>query len=88
MALAGSGDGVAIVPSNAKIPSNDVKAIPVTYRGKPIGRWIFIAWDRRRFLPPFTRSFVDELAAHVRRDFPGRDVSRRLPLLQRPKLAE
>ena len=88
MALASSGEGVAIVPSNVSIPRDGVKVMPVIYRGAPIGRWIFIAWDRRRFLPPFTRSFVDELTAHVRRDFPGRDVSRRLPLLQRPKLAE
>jgi LysR family cyn operon transcriptional activator len=88
MALASSGDGTAIVPSNVRIPSDGVKATPVTYRGAPIGRWAFVAWDRRRFLPPFARSFVDELAAHVRRDYPGRDVARRVPLLRRPKMPE
>lgn len=86
MALAGSGDGVAIVPSNAKIPSNDVKAIPVTYRGRPIGRWVSVVWDRRRFFPPFAQRFVDQLVTHVRRNYPGREVTKHVPPLQRPKL--
>ena len=87
MALAGSGDGAAIVPSNVSIPRAGVKVMPVTYRGMPIGRWIFVAWDRRRFLPPFAQHFVDELAAHVRRDYPGRELSKRVPPLRRPKLS-
>ena len=88
IALAASGDGVAIVPSNVRIPRDSVKAVPVTYRGTPIGRWIFVAWDRRRFFPPFAQHFVDELVAHVRRNYPGRDLAKRVPPLQRPKLSE
>jgi DNA-binding transcriptional LysR family regulator len=88
MALAGSGDGTAIVPSNVRIPRDGVKALPVTYEGLPIGRWIFLAWDRRSFLPPFARFFIDELTTHVRRDYPGRDLIRRVPKLRRPKLQE
>lgn len=88
MALAGSGDGAAIVPSNVSIPRDSVKAIPVTYRGTPIGRWAFVAWDRRRFFPPFAQQFVDELVAHVHRNYPGRDLAKRVPLLRRPKLSE
>ena len=88
MALAGSGDGTAIVPSNVSIPRAGVKAIPVTYRGTPIGRWALVAWDRRRFFPPFAQHFVDELVAHVRRNYPGREVAKRVPLLRRPKLPE
>lgn len=87
MALAASGDGIAIVPSNVNIPGKAVKAIPVTYRGMPIGRWIVAAWDRRRFLPPFARTFVGELAAHVRRNHVGRDVMKRVPPLPKPELA-
>lgn len=88
MALAGSGDGAAIVPSNVSIPRDSVKAIPVTYRGTPIGRWAFVAWDRRRFFLPFAQHFVDELVAHVRRNYPGRDLAKRVPLLRKPKLSE
>jgi hypothetical protein len=79
---------VAIVPSNVSIPRNGVKAIPVTYRGMPIGRWMLAAWHGRRFFPPFAQHFVDELVTHTRRNYPGRDVTKRVPPLRRPKLAE
>jgi DNA-binding transcriptional LysR family regulator len=88
MALAASGDGAAIVPSHGSIPRNGVKALPVTFRGKPIGRWIQAAWDRRRFFPPFAQHFVDELVAHVLRNYPGREVLENAPPLPRPKLRE
>ena len=86
MALASNGDGVAIVPSNVSIPRDGVKAMPVTYRGRPIGRWMFIAWDSRRFFPPFAQQFVDELMAHTRRDYPNHELSKRMPPLRRPKI--
>jgi DNA-binding transcriptional LysR family regulator len=88
MALAGNGEGIAIVPSNVMIPRGRVKAIPVTYHGTPIGRWVLVAWDSRRFFPPFARHFVDELVAHVRRNYPGRTVAGRVPSLRRPKILE
>jgi hypothetical protein len=37
MALAASGEGVAIVPSNVSIPRKGVKTMSVTHRGTPIG---------------------------------------------------
>jgi LysR family cyn operon transcriptional activator len=88
IALSRNGDGAAIVPSNVSIPRYGVKAIPVTYRRVPIGRWMLVAWDRRRFLPPFARHFVDELVAYTRRDYPGRDLANRVPELPRPKVPE
>jgi LysR family transcriptional regulator, cyn operon transcriptional activator len=88
MALAANGNGAAIVTSHVSIPRNGVKAVPVTCRGKPIGRWIQAAWDRRRFFPPFAHHFVDELVAHLRRNYPGRDAVKRAPPLRRPKLRE
>lgn len=88
LALASSGDGVAIVPSNVRIPGRGVKAIPVTWRGAGIGRWIFAAWDSRRFFPPFARYFVDELVAHVRRDYPGRAFTKKVAQLPQPKPRE
>ena len=88
MALAAGGEGVAIVPSNVSIPRKGVKVISVTYRGTPIGRWVLVAWDRRRFFPPFAQHFVNELVAHVRRDYPNRELTKRMPPLRRPKLPE
>jgi hypothetical protein len=49
---------------------------------------MLVAWDRRRFLPPFARHFVDELVAYTRRDYPGRDLANRVPELRRPKVPE
>jgi LysR family cyn operon transcriptional activator len=88
IALASSGDGAAIVPSNVSIPRTGVKAIPVTHRGAAIGRWVFVAWDGRRFFPPFARYFVEELAAYARRNYPGRDLTKGVSQLRRPKLRE
>jgi hypothetical protein len=60
----------------------------VTYRGTPIGRWVLVAWDSRRFFPSFAQNFVNELVTQVRRDYPNRELTKRMPALQRPKLSE
>jgi DNA-binding transcriptional LysR family regulator len=88
MALAASGDGAAIVPSNVSVPRNGVRVIPVTYRGMPIGRWVLASWDGRRSFPPFAQHFVDELVAHARRNYPGREIIKRVPPLRRLKVPE
>jgi hypothetical protein len=44
-----------------------------------------VAWDPQRFLAPYAEQFVAEIVAHCRRDYPGRDLIRRAPLLPRPK---
>jgi LysR family cyn operon transcriptional activator len=88
MALAAGGEGVAIVPSNVSIPRKGVKAMSVTYRGTPIGRWVLVAWDRRRFFPSFAQHFINELVAHLHRDYPNRELTKRMPTLRRPKISE
>jgi LysR family cyn operon transcriptional activator len=84
MALAASGEGVAIVPSNVRIPRDLVRVLPVTSQGAPIGRWIVAAWDAHRFFPLFARQFVDELAQHCKRAYPGRELTRHARPLRRP----
>ena len=86
VALAAVGYGVAIMPSNAQIPNGKIHAMPVVHDKASIGTWSMIAWDPRRFLAPYAEQFVDELVAHVRQDYPGRDVVARAPPLPRPKL--
>jgi LysR family cyn operon transcriptional activator len=71
VALARVGYGIAIVPSNVRIPSDDLRVVPLVQRGAAIGRWLGVAWDPRRFLAPYGEDFVEELA-------------RRAPPLPRP----
>jgi DNA-binding transcriptional LysR family regulator len=84
VALAATDYAIAILPSNAQVPRDTVRAIPLVHRGASIGRWAHIAWDPQRFLAPYAEHFVTELTAYCRRDFPGRDLVKRAPRLPRP----
>jgi len=44
VALAAVGYGIAVVPSNVRIPRAGVRAVPLVQRGAPIGRWLSLAW--------------------------------------------
>ena len=83
--LAQAGYGVAIVPSNVRIPRGRLRAIPIVQRGAPIGRWLSIAWDPRRFLAPYAEQFVTELVALARRPDARPASIRRAPAMPRPK---
>jgi DNA-binding transcriptional LysR family regulator len=85
VSLVSDGYGLAIMPSNAYIPRGKICAIPIVHRKSSIGRWSMMAWDPRRFLASYAKQFVDELAADVRRDFPGRQIISRTPPLPVPK---
>jgi LysR family cyn operon transcriptional activator len=84
VALAAVGYGVAVIPSNALVPRAGVRAMPILLRGVPIGRWNAISWDPQRFLARYAVDFVEELLAHARRGYPGREFTRRAPPLARP----
>ena len=84
IALAQTGYGVAIVPSNVRIPGG-VKAVPILLRGDSVGMWSGISWDPRRFLAPYAAQFVEELVAYARRAYPRPSATRRAPPLPRPK---
>jgi DNA-binding transcriptional LysR family regulator len=85
VALAATGYAIAILPSNATVPREGVRAVPLVHRGASIGRWAQIAWDPQRFLAPYAGQFTAELAVHCRRDFPGRSLIRRAPALPVPR---
>jgi DNA-binding transcriptional LysR family regulator len=85
IALAGSGYGIAIVPSTVQIPQERVSAVALVQRGAPIGRWVRIAWDPQRSLAPYAQRFVDELAPYCQRTYPGRELTRYFPRIPRPK---
>jgi LysR family cyn operon transcriptional activator len=84
LALAAQAHGIAILPSNVALPAGGVVALPLLRRGASIGKWQVVAWDPQRFLAPYARDFVDELAASVERVFPGHGVIREAPPLPKP----
>jgi DNA-binding transcriptional LysR family regulator len=84
LALARTGDDVAIVPSNVAIPARAVHAIPIVHRGVPLGRWTVVAWDPQRFLSPYAEAFIDELVVYCSRHYPGREFVNRVPALPKP----
>jgi DNA-binding transcriptional LysR family regulator len=87
VALAQVAYGIAIVPSNVRIPREGVRAVPLVQRGLPIGRWLSLAWDPRRFLVPYAEEFVEELVAYAKRATAKPGFARHAPPLPRPKEA-
>ena len=85
VALAQAAYGIAIVPSNVRIPRKGLRAVPLVQRGAPIGRWLSLAWDPRRFLAPYAEEFVEELVDHATRASAKSAFTRRAPALPRPK---
>ena len=85
VAVASAGFGIAIVPSNVRIPPKNVHTVPLVMRGIPIGGWSALAWHPQRYLPPYAERFVEEFVAHAQRVNPGRSVVRRAPPIAPPK---
>jgi DNA-binding transcriptional LysR family regulator len=85
ISLAATGFGLAIIPSNARLPRSGVRVVPVIHRGVSVGKWAVIAWHAERFLAPYAAQFVEEIVAHCQREYPGRDLIRRAPALPKPK---
>jgi hypothetical protein len=54
VSLAAAGDGSAVVPQAVLL----VQAVPLFYRGQPIGRWETIAGNSQRLLVPHAHDFV------------------------------
>jgi LysR family cyn operon transcriptional activator len=85
IALAAAGEGIAVIPSNVMVLRAKVRAVPLIYRRTPIGRWQIVAWDPRRFLPPYAEQFIEEIVTYLRRGHPGHDFVKCAPPLPRPK---
>lgn len=87
IALAAAGYGVAIVPSNIVFPRRGLHAVPVVQRGAALGARVAASWNPRRFLPAYGEAFIEELAAHTRKVYPGRDLARGLAARLRQRAA-
>jgi DNA-binding transcriptional LysR family regulator len=79
VALAEAGHGVAVVPSTVRLLSQKVQVLPIVQKRESLGTWGGVVWDPRRSLPIHASTFMDELAAFVRGDFPGKRFDRTAP---------
>lgn len=70
LAMAESGNGVAIVPSTLRIRRYAVRVASVAFQGRPLREPLTLFWDRRRRLPRYAASFCEMLGNHVREVFP------------------
>ena len=83
--MARDGHGVAMVPSPVTVPRDGLRAVTLLHHNASIGRWAVLARDPRHLLARHAATFIDELAAHVQREYPGRALVRRAPPLPLPK---
>ncbi len=86
IALAKAGHGIALVPSPVRISRAGLWVAVVVHRQVPLGQWTVAAWDPQRYLAPYASKFIEEVAAHCRRDYPGREYVRKAPRLPKPKV--
>jgi len=84
IALVKSGYGIAVLPSSVSMLRHGICVLPLVQARRALGRWAIAAWDPQRFLPPYAECFVEDLAAHCERAFPGRHLVQQLPRLARP----
>lgn len=65
--MAEAGNGVAVVPSSARLVSRSLISRPIALRGQPIEFDIGAMWDSRAPLPLYGQRFVAALGAHIQR---------------------
>ena len=83
VALAEAGHGVAVVPSTLEVAARRLEALPILVNRQSLGIWCGVAWDPRRALPVYAKGFMEALARHVRRGYPGSRFDRTAPPVQR-----
>lgn len=66
--LAEGGNGIAIVPSSARIASADLMRRPIMLKGEPISFEICAMWNTLMPPPAYAQRFVEELAAEIGKD--------------------
>jgi DNA-binding transcriptional LysR family regulator len=65
LALAETGQGVAIIPSLLRTDRYALRIIRVTHRRKPLRERLVIQWDNRRPIPLYAVSFCEALAEYM-----------------------
>jgi DNA-binding transcriptional LysR family regulator len=70
LALAETGQGVAIIPSVLRTDRYRLKIARVTHRRKPLRDRFVIQWDKRRPMPNYAQNFCVALAEYMREVLP------------------
>ena len=65
LALAETGQGVAIIPSLLRTDRYTLRIVRVTHRRKPLRERLVIQWDNRRPIPRYAESFCKALAEYM-----------------------
>ena len=66
LALAESGQGVAVIPSMLRTDRYRLKIARITHRRKPLRDRYVIQWDKRRPMPGYAQNFCAALAGYMR----------------------
>jgi DNA-binding transcriptional LysR family regulator len=72
VALAENGQGVAILPSTVRLGSARQRVIPLQHSGKPLGLWMSVIWEAKRYLTPAATSFIQVAYEFTRGHYPGK----------------
>ncbi len=72
LALAGHGNGVAILPSTVSLGRTSQRVIPLRHGGKALGLWMSVIWEGKRYLTPAAKTFIEVAYASTRRRYPGK----------------
>ena len=72
LSLAENGQGVAILPSTVRLGQTRQRVIPLRHAGKPVGLWMSVIWEGKRYLTPAAKTFIDVAYHFTRRRYPGK----------------
>src|ERR1041384_945602 len=70
LALAESGQGIAIIPSLLRTDRYRLRILRVTHRRQPLRERFAIQWDKRRPMPRYADGLCQPLAAYMREVLP------------------
>ena len=84
LAMAETGQGVAIVPSILQTDRWSVRTMRVTHRRQPLRISLALLWDRRRMTASHAEHCGEILADHVRKTFPHGSPARHSNGARRP----
>lgn len=72
LSLAENAQGIAILPSTVRLARTTQKVIPLQHGGKPLGLWMSVIWEGKRYLTPAAKTFIDVAYQFTRRRYPGK----------------
>lgn len=70
LALAETGHGVAVIPSQFHTARYRLRIVSLTFQGRSLREPLALLWDKRRPLPRYAVAFRDMLAAYMKEVFP------------------